>query len=243
MRFAKSVGGSRIGRWPYALSGGIHAGLFVLSLAMASAPLPPAAARPEALFVTLGDGSAGGGGGTSAARHDEAPSLARLATPSKTRLSEPSFQESRAVEEMQPPLAEAQSSLGEALLGDAEGSGSGGGVRGGTGAGICHVPPCGSGDGGGVSDSYLALIQKHLRENLRYPYAARRMGAEGTVILRFEVGTDGRAREVTVVRQCPFRVLTQAAIESLRSAEPLPVPTGYSTAALFIEVPITFVLE
>ncbi|MEW6776293.1 MAG: energy transducer TonB [Bdellovibrionota bacterium] len=145
---------------------------------------------------------------------------------------------------MQPPPAEAQSGLEEALLGNARGDGTGGGgVGGGTGTDTCHAPPCGSGDGGGVSDSYLALIQKHLRENLRYPYTARRMGAQGTVVLRFELGTDGRAREVTVVRQCPFRVLTQAAIESLKSAEPLPIPAGFSATAFSIEVPITFVLE
>ncbi len=49
-----------------------------------------------------------------------------------------------------------------------------------------------------------------------YPASARREGQQGTVLVRFTVGTDGRVLAAEAVRPAPWPLLTQSALDVIR---------------------------
>ena len=49
-----------------------------------------------------------------------------------------------------------------------------------------------------------------------YPAASRREGQQGTVVVRFSVGTDGRVISAEAVRPSPWPLLTESALEVIR---------------------------
>jgi TonB family protein len=71
-----------------------------------------------------------------------------------------------------------------------------------------------------------------------YPYVARRRGQEGTVVIRFTVGTDGRVLAAEAVQPCPWPLLNEAALAAVR--ERWRFPAG---PVRLYEVPIQFVLK
>jgi TonB family protein len=71
-----------------------------------------------------------------------------------------------------------------------------------------------------------------------YPFLARRRGQEGTVVIRFTVGTDGRVLAAEAVQPSPWPLLNEAALAAVR--ERWRFPTG---AVRLYEVPIQFVLK
>jgi TonB family protein len=64
-----------------------------------------------------------------------------------------------------------------------------------------------------------------IRAARRYPELARRREVEGTVVVGFSVGRDGRAHDLRVVRGAD-PLLDQAAREAVERAAPLPVLDG-----------------
>jgi protein TonB len=77
-----------------------------------------------------------------------------------------------------------------------------------------------------------------------YPGRAKRLGWEGTVLLRVRVDTDGRPREVVIERSSGHRLLDRSASEHVLGRwrfEPA-VVDGEAVAA-WARVPITFRLE
>ena len=49
-----------------------------------------------------------------------------------------------------------------------------------------------------------------------YPYRAKRAGQEGTVVVRFVVGQDGRVRSAEAARPAPWPLLNDAAVRAVR---------------------------
>jgi len=76
-----------------------------------------------------------------------------------------------------------------------------------------------------------------------YPSAAKRMGEEGRVLLRVQVGADGRPTDVTVVKSCGFPRLDESARDTvLRSWRFVPARQGDQPVAGAVKVPIDFTL-
>lgn len=77
----------------------------------------------------------------------------------------------------------------------------------------------------------------------RYPYAARRRGLQGQVIVRALVGADGRALDVRVQQTSGHRMLDRAAVAAVRGWRFKPALKNGAPAKGRVDVPITFRLK
>jgi protein TonB len=85
-------------------------------------------------------------------------------------------------------------------------------------------------------DERLTAIQRRVQAALVYPPLARRRGTEGTALLAFEIGADGRARRVAVANSSGFAALDRAALRAVHAADQLPYVYGR------LEIPVRFEL-
>jgi TonB family protein len=83
----------------------------------------------------------------------------------------------------------------------------------------------------------LAEIRRRVQEALEYPPPARWRDLTGETVLRFEIGPDGRARGVRVVRSSGLAPLDAAATRAVVAAGVLPRVYGP------LEIPVRFELE
>jgi len=77
----------------------------------------------------------------------------------------------------------------------------------------------------------------------RYPAEARREGAEGTVLLRVWVDTDGGPTRVEVDRSSGHRGLDAAALGAVRNWRFVPAQCGGEAVEGVVTVPLVFRLE
>lgn len=125
---------------------------------------------------------------------------------------------------------------GGAGLGEGVPSGTGGSPwgRGGTGVGSRS----GGGSGGGTNlATHLQTIRRRIEEARTYPEAARRDGIQGTVDLRFRIAADGTIEAVNILRSSGFRILDEAAEQTIRRAAPYPPVSGW------IRLPLAYRLD
>ncbi len=88
---------------------------------------------------------------------------------------------------------------------------------------------------------YLARIRSRIESRKHYPHQARRRRIEGTVVVRFVIGPDGRVGNLALVEPSRHRVLNDAALSAIRKASPFPrPPDGLLTGPMTLEVPIVF---
>lgn len=105
----------------------------------------------------------------------------------------------------------------------------------------------GGGGGGkrGPESGTNILAQPHYGVNPKpvYPLLARRMGAQGEVLLRVRVQPDGSVAAVELVRSSGFAVLDEAATRTVRDRWRF-IPARREGVAIesWVEVPIKFVL-
>lgn len=76
-----------------------------------------------------------------------------------------------------------------------------------------------------------------------YPTTSRRLGEAGEVRLRVEIGTDGRARHVSVHLSSGFPRLDESAIAAVRAARFAPYTEHGVALAVWTIVPIAFELQ
>jgi len=76
-----------------------------------------------------------------------------------------------------------------------------------------------------------------------YPSASRRQREAGRVVLRVEIGTDGRARQVVLARSSGHARLDEAAAASVRAARFAPYTENGAALVVWTLVPIEFELE
>jgi periplasmic protein TonB len=112
--------------------------------------------------------------------------------------------------------------------------------------------PVSGGNGSGASDGKVAtgsgksvLAQPHYGMNPKpvYPLLARRMGAQGVVLLRVRVQQDGSVAAVELVRSSGFALLDEAATRTVRDSWRF-IPARLDGVAVesWVEIPIQFVL-
>jgi periplasmic protein TonB len=76
-----------------------------------------------------------------------------------------------------------------------------------------------------------------------YPAASKRLREAGRVVLRVEIGTDGRARQVTVSNSSGHPRLDESAAASVRTARFAPYTENGVALVVWTLVPIEFELE
>ena len=76
-----------------------------------------------------------------------------------------------------------------------------------------------------------------------YPAASKRLGESGRVLLRVEIGIDGRARQVQVSRSSGSSRLDDAALAAVRAARFKPYTENGTPLVVWTTVPIIFELE
>ena len=85
-------------------------------------------------------------------------------------------------------------------------------------------------------ESRLAEIRRRIQAALEYPPIARWQDLQGDALVRFEIGAEGRARDVRVVRSSGVPLLDAAAARAVLAAGVLPRVYGP------LEVPVSFEL-
>jgi protein TonB len=76
-----------------------------------------------------------------------------------------------------------------------------------------------------------------------YPATARRLGIEGTALLRVFVDTDGRVGDVVVKHSAGHPDLDRAAADAVRRWRFEPARRGAETVAMWVELPVEFHLR
>lgn len=93
----------------------------------------------------------------------------------------------------------------------------------------------------GVTAQYQGLLTAWLQKHMRYPWAARVNGYEGTAVLRFTIRRDGSVVASRLERSSGHLVLDREAIEILDRAEPFPsIPPEMLGSELELRVPVNF---
>jgi periplasmic protein TonB len=75
-----------------------------------------------------------------------------------------------------------------------------------------------------------------------YPAAARRLGIEGTVIIRALVEHPGEPSQVTLWQSSGESLLDRSALEAVRHWRFRPMTQGGAVVAAWVEVPVTFAI-
>jgi protein TonB len=86
------------------------------------------------------------------------------------------------------------------------------------------------------AEERLTEIRRRIQAALVYPPAARRRGLEGVARVQFEIGAEGRADRIELVRSSGHALLDRAAREGVVAAGVLPRVYGR------VEVPVHFAL-
>lgn len=76
-----------------------------------------------------------------------------------------------------------------------------------------------------------------------YPFAARRRGIEGTVLVRAEISAGGECLRAELKKSSGNGMLDQAAVDAVKGWRFVPARRGSQAIAAWVEVPITFKLE
>jgi len=141
-----------------------------------------------------------------------------------------------------PPVAGSVTNEADSDLSGGSTAGNGGEGAGGsdgkTGAGAGGGS--GYGGGGGIS----ARPEYGLNPKPPYPLVARRLGAQGVVVLRVQVCEDGRVAAVELARSSGFALLDESASRTVRQSwRFVPARLNGAPVASWVEVPIQFVLR
>ena len=76
-----------------------------------------------------------------------------------------------------------------------------------------------------------------------YPYAARRAGHEGVVLLRVKISEAGRVAASSVAAGCGDASLDESALSAVHAWKFIPARRGSDPVASEIELPIRFTLR
>ena len=87
----------------------------------------------------------------------------------------------------------------------------------------------------------LRVLVEEIEKRKRYPKQARRIGAQGTVVLLVRIGADGRVQSCTVDKNCGIGALD---LETARLGDKLQgLDTGVRGPAFSVRVPVRYTLH
>jgi len=85
-------------------------------------------------------------------------------------------------------------------------------------------------------DSVLSQIIRRIEAAKRYPRTARRMGIEGTTVVRFKLKPGGQVETVEVVESSGSDILDEASLKTVREAAPLPYKEGWLKVGIAFKI-------
>jgi len=92
-----------------------------------------------------------------------------------------------------------------------------------------------------VGKEYTSKVRELIDQQKEYPLLARRIGAEGTVYIKFILARDGRLKQAEVSRSSGRRILDKAAIDAVTRVNRFPaVPDDMVGPDLNFELPLAF---
>ena len=92
-------------------------------------------------------------------------------------------------------------------------------------------------------DTWEGRVLARLEKFRRYPGAARSARQQGVVYIRFRINRDGRVLSSSLLRSSGFPALDQAALETLRRADPLPRIPADRPDEIELSVPVEFYIR
>ncbi|MAM75881.1 MAG: ferric siderophore ABC transporter substrate-binding protein [Tistrella sp.] len=92
-------------------------------------------------------------------------------------------------------------------------------------------------------DTWEGRVLARLEKFRRYPGAARSARQQGVVYIRFRMNRDGHVLSSSLVRSSGFPALDQAALETLRRADPLPKIPADRPDEIELSVPVEFYIN
>jgi periplasmic protein TonB len=230
-------------------------------------PIAPSNRAASTSGLQKGTGGGGGGGGPKIGRKPSRGALPKPAArmTEKRPASTTTAHElhgtvpilAKPGEQTAPPPDNIPSSAREGVIdgtgtgvGTGIGSGSGSGIGSGSGSGSGSGRGSGSGSGEGTGDSveqqrkrylaeHFAYIRDIIEKNLVYPPVAQRMGWTGKVIVFFNVGKDGRVKDIRIIKSSGYTILDENVIETIRKVQPFPGPP----TSVDVKIPLSFGLE
>jgi protein TonB len=130
---------------------------------------------------------------------------------------------------------------GVSMLAHDRASGDGGG---GTGRGVSSGTSVASSTGGaGQGITRTAIPRGGYQVQPRYPASARRLGIQGTTLLRVFVSTDGRVTDVGVEQTAGHGDLDNAAADAVRRWRFEPARRGEEPVGMWVLLPVEFRLK
>jgi len=95
-----------------------------------------------------------------------------------------------------------------------------------------------------LRDQYLQQVRARIEKNQRYPLAARKLGQEGRVLVRFVAAADGGLEEMELGESCGIRSLDEAALAAVRAAAPFPAtPKEVFPDSAAMQIAVAFALR
>ncbi len=91
---------------------------------------------------------------------------------------------------------------------------------------------------------YQDIVRQYIEEVRRYPYSARKNRLEGVVYLRFFLLSNGRVKDILLLRSSGFPILDRSALETVKKASPFPpIPDNFSVRSMLFEVALVYELQ
>ncbi len=96
----------------------------------------------------------------------------------------------------------------------------------------------------GVTAQYAGVLKGWLQRNMRYPRDAWLEGHQGTVVVLFTIGRDGKVITSTLERSSGHKLLDGEAVHMVKRADPFPaMPPEIVGNELELRVPIVFYIK
>ncbi|HOD43117.1 MAG TPA: TonB family protein, partial [Candidatus Wallbacteria bacterium] len=92
-------------------------------------------------------------------------------------------------------------------------------------------------------DIFKSVVREKIMSNVRYPERCRRLEAEGTVRLKFEITPGGGIAGIEVADSSGCEEIDEAAVEAVKAARPFtPFPDGVNKNIAF-SIPLNYKLR
>ena len=194
-------------------------------------PVPPSVGQPGGPPDQIGQGKL---------KKGKKETLHPASSPSKPRAkSQPQVKKQMPKKEPMPQEPTQQIAVAPPPGGDRSSKGTEGSGSGGNG----EESGQGKGRGGGKAEHTFARPDYGVNPKPPYPLLARRMGAEGVVVLRVLVRDDGSVAKVVVAKSSGFVMLDEAAAKTVRAGwRFIPARLNGKPVESWVDVPIRFVL-
>ena len=91
---------------------------------------------------------------------------------------------------------------------------------------------------------YYDILRKRIQQNTLYPYHAKQKGMSGIAYISFVLARSGDVKQIVLLNSSGYSVLDEAAMNSVRKAEPFPqFPEKITPEEITLKVPISFEYE